>query len=178
MNSSFLKKFSLFFLCGLLYIAILCASLWGLYAYTPKTVLFYTPYAIILGAMVATGIWYIWQKDLFETIIIYCCYVTAGFSFVFLAPYAVDRSLSTFIFFYAVEHNGFPADKISDEYMRQFYNRRLSDSTLGNFLEKDGDIYRPKWRAKAYYHMMYPIGIITNSLKNYQEFVKEVEKEK
>jgi len=174
MNKSFVKKLGLFLFCGLLYLAILCASLWILYSYTPKNVIFYTPYAIFSGALISVAIWYIFQKDLFETVLVYCCYVTAGFAFIFLAPYAVDRSLSTFIFFYAVEHEGFPADKVSAQYMQDFYERRLSDSLTGNFLEQDGSTYRPKARARIYYHIMYPIGKMTNSLKNYQAFVKEV----
>ena len=176
-TNTFYTKLIWFILCGLICFSALCGALWGLYIYTPTKVLFYTPYAIFFSALLAVGIWYLRQKDLFETIIVYCCYITAGFSFVFLAPYAVDRSLSTFIFFYAVEHNGFPETAISDEYMQNFYHRRLSDGTLGNFLEKDGNIYRPTWRAKVYYNVMYPVGIITNSLSNYQNFIKEVEKE-
>lgn len=144
----------------------------------PQKVLFYTPYAIFVGALVAAGVWSIWQKDIFDTFVVFCCYITAGFSFIFLAPYAVDRSLSTFIFFYSVEHDGFQATAMSDEYMQVFYQRRLDDGVNGGFLVKEGDKYHPTFRAKVYYHLMYPIGVITNSLENYQKFTDEVDKNK
>ena len=99
-----------------------------------------------------------------------------GFSFVFLAPYAVDRSLSTFIFFYAVENGSFPENSVSLDYMNKFYTRRLNDGLLGNFLEKREEFYYPTWRTKLYYFIMHPIGLATNSTYNYQMFVKEVHK--
>ena len=175
MKKTLTQKLICFILCGFLYLMLLCCALWVLYALTPKEVLFYTPYAIFIGALIAIIIWYQWQKDIFETLLVFFCYITAGFSFVFLAPYAVDRSLSTFIFFYAVEHDGYPQNSLSDKYMEQFYQRRLEDGTNGGFLIKEDNLYKPTLRAKIYYNLMYPIGIATNSLKNYQIFKTEIQ---
>jgi hypothetical protein len=99
-----------------------------------------------------------------------------NFSFVFLAPYAVDRSLSTSIFFYSIQHNGFPENSVSDKYMTDFYTRRLNDGINGNFLIKKDGKYHPTLRTKMYYHLMYPIGLATNSLENYNKFSDEVNK--
>ena len=38
------------------------------------------------------------------------------------------------------------------------------------------DDYYPTFRAKLYYALMYPVGIATGSLSNYQKFCAEVEK--
>ena len=59
--------------------------------------------------------------------------------------------------------------------MEQFYQRRLEDGTNGGFLIKEDNLYKPTLRAKIYYNLMYPIGIATNSLKNYQIFKTEIQ---
>lgn len=170
-------KFVLFFGCAVLNVALLCASLYGLFCLCPEQVLFYTPYVILISIVIFGYVWYFKQKDLFEAFVICVCFCCMNFSFVFLAPYAVDRSLSTFIFFSAVQNDGFKEDAVSSQYMVDFYKRRLRDGVNGNFLAKKDDIYYPTIRAKMYYALMYPVGIVTNSMENYRKFEEEIRKE-
>ena len=114
----------------------MCLTLYGLFYITPDEVLFYTPYVILLDTLIFIYFWLIKYKDKFEAFLIYCCFACMNFSFIFLAPYAVDRSLSTFIFFNAVENNGFNENSVSAKYMNDFYTRRLKDGVNGNFLVK------------------------------------------
>ena len=168
------NKFSIFLICAILNVTILCIMLYELFYVTPDKVLFYTPYVIILNTLIFAYIWLRKYKDKFESFLIFCCFACMNFSFIFLAPYAVDRSLSTFIFFYAVKHNGFHENSVSSKYMNDFYRRRLKDGVNGNFLVKKDNIYYPTIRSKLYYSLMYPIGVSTNSLGNYQLFSNEV----
>jgi hypothetical protein len=176
MNNTTTFKIFAFILYSIFNIIALCLGLYILFCYIPDKVLFITPYLILLNTLLFSIFWHIWKNELFETFLIFCCFACMNFSFVFLAPYAVDRSLSTFIFFYSIQHNGFPENSISDKYMTDFYIRRLNDGVNGNFLIKKDSKYYPTLRTKMYYNLMYPIGLATNSLENYNKFSNEVNK--
>ena len=101
-------------------------------------------------------------------------YIFLGFSYLIMAPLAIDRSLSTFIFFYTVQNGSIQEDKISQKYIDDFVKKRFDDAVKGNFLKKEGEMYTPQFRAKLYYYIMYPLGNITNTLDNYKYFEKDI----
>ena len=156
--------------------SILNSSNFTRYSFTNGSgfVLLYTPLFIAITSLIGAISYYSKLKNLFETFIVYISYVGVGFAFIFLAPFAVDRSLSTFIFFYAVEHQAYPSHQISNEYMHHFFEKRLDDGVKGGFLIKENNLYKPTARAKFYYTLLHPLGSATNMLDNYNTFKNEI----
>ncbi len=175
-SNNFLNKFITYTLSGILYITILIALLYCYFTNGSGFILLYTPLFIISTSIIGSIIYYLKHKTAFETFLVYISYIGIGFAFIFLAPFAVDRSLSTFIFFYAVEHQSYPQNKISTTYMEDFFEKRLKDGVNGGFLIKEDNIYKPTARAKLYYNLLYPLGYSTNMLNNYNTFKKELNK--
>ncbi len=173
-NSEFMRKVFWFCLGGVIYLALVIALMFIFYKYGSGFLLLYMPVFIFGSSLVGVLIWWNKFRDIFDSILIYITYVCFGFAFVFLVPFAVERSLSTFILFYAVQNNYFPELKISQEYKDAFFEKRVDDAIKGNFLSKDEDGYKPTMRTKVYYNILYPLGKATNMLGNYEKFEQEV----
>lgn len=161
-------------LCGVIYASLLISCLYALYTNGSKLVLLYTPLLIFLVASLGCYIWHKKYADVFESFLVYISYVCAGFAFIFLAPIAIERSLSLFVFFYAVENDGYPASSVSDSYKELFFEKRLKDGVDGGFLTIQGNSYKPTIKAKTFYAILYPLGYATNALQNYHAFIAEV----
>lgn len=173
-SESFKNKFFFLLICGLIYLTVLIAALYIFFTNGSGFVLLYTPLFILCSAAIGSFIWHKKYADIFETLLVYISYTSIGFAFIFLAPIAIDRSLSTFIFFYAVEHEYYPANAISQQYKDAFFQKRLEDGINGKFLTYENNTYKPTYRAKLYYSIFYPLGIATNTLSNYKIFAAEI----
>lgn len=173
-KNHFRKKICFFVLCGVVYLLTLITALCIFFTNSSGFVLLYTPIFILCSAALGSFIWHKKYADAFETLLVYISYSSIGFAFIFLAPFAVDRSLSTFIFFYAVEHGYYPANAVSSQYKDAFFQKRLEDGINGKFLIYENNIYKPTYRAKLYYSILFPLGIATNTLNNYKIFTAEI----
>lgn len=166
----FVNKFMHLIYGGVAFIIILIALVYVFSCYGSGLLLLWIPLLVLISSLVGGGIWFFCYKDLFETMLVWLIYLFFGFAFIIMAPIAIDRSLSTFIFFYAVEHQEFSKDKISEKYIEDFINKRFEDGVKGGFLIKENEKYKPDYRAKIYYYIFYPLGIVTNTLGGYKKF--------
>lgn len=169
-----IKKIFCLIIGGILYISMLILGFSICSAYNSGLLLLYTPFIVIVSSSIVVVFWFYFYKNIFETFIIWLMYIFLGFSYLIMAPLAIDRSLSTFIFFYTVQNGSIQEDKISQKYIDDFIKKRFDDAVKGNFLKKEGEIYTPQFRAKLYYYIMYPLGNITNTLDNYKYFEKDI----
>lgn len=170
-----LKKFFAFISIGIFCLILAIISLYLLFSYNTGLVLLYTPYMILAVSFIGVLIWSVWYKDLFEKILIYVTYTCSLFAFVILIPLAVERSLSSFIYFYTVEQGYFDKRFVSNEYMSDFLDKRLIDGVKGKFLRQEGDLYYPTFKTKVFYNILNPFGILTGTLKNYEVFKDEIQ---
>ena len=91
-----------------------------------------------------------------------------------LSPVFIDRSLSLFIYFYSVGNGTVKRDTLNEQYYKKFFDRRIQDAENMHFISCDKNICTPKIKAKIAYYILFPIGKITNSLKNYNDFKKNI----
>lgn len=175
MNSEVIKKLAWFLMGGLGYFVLLICLLYLFSKYGSGLLLLYMPLFIFLSSLIGVAIWWYKFHNGFESFLVYTTYVGFGFAFVFLAPFAVERSLSTFILFYAAEHDGISQVNFSSEYKNVFFQKRFDDAVKGGFLYEENGLYKPTLRTEIYYNMLYPLGVATNLLGNYEQFVREVE---
>ena len=169
------KKLLWFCLGGVVYLSLLLSLLYLFFRYGAGLLLFYMPLFIFASAFIGVLVWFYKFYDKFEAFLVYVSYVCFGFSFVFLVPFAVERSLSTFILFYAAQHDGIPQIELSQNYKNIFFKKRFDDALKGNFLVQEGDVYKPTFRTKLYYGLLYPLGKVTDMLGNYELFEKEID---
>ena len=177
-NKELLNKLYWVIICGLIYVVLIIAFMGVFFTYGSGLLLLYMPLFIFSASLIGVYIWWLKFKDLFCSILLYLTYVGFGFAFVFLVPFAVERSMSTFVFFYAAQNGSIPELNLSQEYKDYFFKKRIEDGVKGNFLVKEGNVYKPTLRTKIYYHLLYPFGVATNMLNNYETFVKEIDKTK
>ena len=169
-----MKKLFCFLLTGFLCLTLLIISLYFLFKYSTGLVLLYTPYLILLVSFLGVCIYSVWYHDFFEKFLIYITYVSALFLFVILIPIVIERSLSSFIYFYSVEEGSFDQTFISCNYMDKFTHKRFEDGVKGGFLKENNQVYYPTTKAKIFYHVLYPLGFITGTLGNYEAFKAEI----
>ena len=162
------------FIGGLLFVILLIVSVYICSLYSSGLLLLYIPYLVVFSSLSGVAYYAYWYKDVFEICIIWLLYIFGGFSFIVMAPIAIDRSLSTFIFFYTVQNGSIKENEISQKYIDDFVKKRFDDAVKGDFLKKEGETYTPKFRAKLYYYIMYPLGNMTNTLENYKYFEKDI----
>lgn len=172
--SNNLSKFLWFIAGGLFCLALAVAAVALLFRTSTDFVLMYIHYIAAGAAFFCAAVWYKHYKNAFETLLVFITYACAVFSFVILAPLATERSLSTFIIFYTVENNAYPAVEPSETYMRSFYQKRLTDLQNGGFIRKTENQYTPTLKAKIFYTLLYPLGRQTGALDNYEKFKTEI----
>ena len=73
-NISLIGKIFGFFVFILGYILVLSLLLLGLFSFIPNQVLFYTPFLILVTAVIFSMLWQFFQKNLFETLLICFCF--------------------------------------------------------------------------------------------------------
>ena len=110
--------------------------------------------------------------------LVFLCYFLSISFFSYLGPTTVDRSLSVFVYFYAVEENGIPENYQNERYFKDFTKRRLEDGIKTGMLSKEGNIYKPTIKSKILYGIFYPISVITGTDETYKKFKKSVKEKK
>ena len=116
-------------------------------------------------------------KNVFESFLVSMTCFSVVFSFIMFAPCVVERSLSTFIFFYAAETGKITKESISSQYISTFISKRFNDGVESSFLTYENEIYHPTFKTKLFYWIYYPLGKITNTLTNYNTFKNQLKKE-
>ena len=174
-KNNFVNKLLYLLLGGIASFIVLIGLVYVVAGHSSGLLLLWIPFLVLISSLIGGGIWFFHYKDKFETILVWLTYLFFGFSFIIMAPIAIDRSLSTFIFFYTVEHQEFSKDKISKEYIDDFINKRFEDALRGGFLIQENEKYKPNYRAKIYYYIFYPLGMVTNTLGNYKKFEARIE---
>lgn len=177
-GNSPMKKLIYFTLCGFIS-AFITTLLIFLFIKFDLGVLFFYAFGLsFLGSLAGTAFWYIKYRELFETFLVFLCYFLTISFLAYLGPTTVDRSLSVFVYFYAVEENGIPENYQNERYFKEFTQRRLDDGIKTGMLSKEGHIYKPTIKSKMLYGIFYPTAVITGTDKAYKTFKKSVKEKK
>ncbi|MBR6412399.1 MAG: hypothetical protein IKS41_04485 [Alphaproteobacteria bacterium] len=158
----------LFAVCLVIFVGILSLT----FIHEAGLILLYLPFGIGFISLLGPIFWFYRYRNGFESFLIYITLSTSLFTFLIMGPFVVERSLSCFIYFKAVEDGSVFQDKLPNEFMESFIQKRFDDGVKGNFLTKQGSAYLPTHRAQLFYAIYYPLGILTNTLNNYQQFKK------
>ena len=162
-----LLNFGLIFILCLLFMIVF---LYMAFSVGSGLVLLYVPYAIAIIALLGMIYWFYRYRDWFETILVYITLCASLLSFLIMAPIVVERSLSCFVYFSAVEDGFTSPEGISDDFIKSFVQKRFDDGVKGGFLRYQAGTYVPTFRAKLFYTLYYPLGILTHTLDNYKNF--------
>ena len=92
--------------------------------------------------------------------------------FIYFGPVTLDRSLSSFIYFYSVENGQITRNIYDENYFSTYIQRRFEDGEKIGFLECDEHYCRPTLRTKFVYYVLYPCGIASKTLNEYYKFDK------
>ena len=158
-------------LCVLLAIGILALCFtWG-----AGLVLLWMPLLVAGCALVSVAVWQKVYKNGVESFLVYVASASFLFAFLLCAPFVVERSLSCFVYFYAVEEGKIAPHQIPASFTGPFIQKRFDDGVNGHFLQKQGDFYVPTARAKLFYAVYKPLGKLTNTLPNYKHFKQTVQ---
>ena len=126
----------------------------------------------IFSSFIAICVWSIKYKSLFEKLIIFFCILFFNMLVIYIGPLTTNRSLSTFVYFYAVEKNEVNKNLYDESYYKDFVYRRYLDGDKMGFLTCDESKCKPNIRTKIFYYILYPLSKITASDKHYKEFRK------
>lgn len=175
----FIKKFGYFVLSLFIGIIVMLFTA-NIFAAKAGEVMYFKVYIIaLISAVMASGIWILRNKDWFENFVVSFAYLCFFCFLLFIGPATLERSLSVFIYFYAVQNGSIKQDIYNDAYFRQFAQRRFDDSQTIGFLQCDEDrICTPTIKAKILYKVFYPYGRLTKCLYYYDEFKKMLDETK
>lgn len=153
------------------------------YIYTKITdgVLFFSAFIIaFISSCAAFLLWLKKNKNPFENFLVLLTFILFNTLFVYFGPVTIDRSLSSFIYFYAVENKTISASKIyNEEYFKPYIQRRFDDGVKIGFLKCDNSgLCTPKLKTKITYYSLCPIAKITGTLGEYKEFKKMMDDRK
>lgn len=116
------------------------------------------------------------SDNFYEHILITTNMILFNMLFIYIGPLTVNRSLSTFVYFYAVENKKVPQNIYNESFFKDFAARRIKDGHNFGFLECKNDEYcYPNLKTKVFYNILYPIGKITQSETKYIEFKNSLE---
>ena len=130
----------------------------------------YTLIIAIICSVLAVCVWTIKYKDNFEKFLVFISILFFNMLLIYIGPLTVNRSLSTFIYFYSVENGSVKKDLYKEAYYKDFVARRYTDGQIFGFLSCDEAVCKPNIRTKMFYYVLSPIGKITASDKHYKEF--------
>ena len=156
----------LYLLCLIIFTGILYLA----FARGAGFVLLYVPLGIALVSLLGPAFWLYRYKNGFESFLVYITLFTSLFTFVIMAPFVVERSLSCFVYFKAVEDGSVAQSAISPDFINSFVQKRFDDGVKGGFLTRQNNTYLPTPRSKLFYSIYYPLGFLTNTLNNYHQF--------
>lgn len=124
----------------------------------------------IFVSISAIGIWKIKYKDAFEGFLVFWVILLCSLLVMYIGPFTINRSLSTFIYFYAVENGEINKNNYDKTYLDEFIKRRYDDGEKFGFLDCNNDICRPNIKTRIFYYILSPLGKITTSDKYYKQF--------
>lgn len=175
-DAAFWKKCGYFVLVQLISLLVSMGVLAFAFAKGTGLVLLSMPVLVGGCSLTGFGLWLWRSKNVFESILVYIASASLSFSFLLCAPMVVERSLSCFVFFAAVEEGSIAPTQITQEFSKSFIQKRFDDGVQGHFLEKKADAYVATPRSKLFYAVYYPVGKLTNTLSNYRQFKQTLQK--
>lgn len=123
-----------------------------------------------VSSIIGFLLWIKCNKDIFENFTVFLSQLFICIFVAYIGPTTIDRSLSSFMFFYSVE-NGYISKNIKDEkYIDNYLKRRYSDAEKIGYFKCDAQNCYPTLRTKITYFLFYPMGKISSTLDNYYEF--------
>ena len=139
----------------------------------PEGVFFFNAFIIaLLGGITGTIIWTIKNKDLFENFLIFLVFSMFNTLFIYFGPVTLDRSLSSFIYFDSVQYGSVSKDIFDDTYFEPYVQRRFTDGAKIGYLKCDDVNCYPTLKTKITYTILYPLGKLTNTTQDYENFKK------
>ena len=157
-------------------LAIFTGILYLAFTHETGLVLLYLPFGIGFISLLGPFFWFYRYRNGFESFLVYVTLFASLFTFLIMAPFVVERSLSCFIYFQAVEEGSVSPEGISHDFITPYIQKRFDDGAKGGFLTKQGNTYLPTNRAKLFYAIYYPLGLLTNTLNNYHHFKENYKK--
>ena len=124
----------------------------------------------VLGAVIGLGVWIIANKNFFENFLIFLVFSMFNTLFIYFGPVTLDRSLSSFIYFYSVQNGSVSRNIFKSEYFEPYVQRRFSDGDKIGYLKCDETCCYPTFKTKLTYRILYPLGKLSNTLNDYKEF--------
>lgn len=174
--SNFKNKF-LIFIGGLILSLILMLPITYIYQLKNDNVLFFSGFTIaITASILGFCVWIKYFKEPFETVLVLLIYILFNTIFIYFGPVTLDRSLSSFIYFYSVENKEISSEIFNEEYFKPYIKRRFKDGEIFGFLKCENDICHPTLKTKITYYTLYPLGKITGTLKEYKNFERIIKK--
>ena len=134
-------------------------------------VLFFSAFAIaFFSAFLAFLVWLKFYKEKFEGFLVFMALFFVSVIFIYFAPVTLDRSLSSFIYFYAVENGEIKKDIYDEKYFSKYIERRFTDGDKIGFLNCSDEICKPTIKTKIVYYLLYPCGKFSNTMDEYEKF--------
>ena len=131
----------------------------------------------VIVSILSVFIWALKYKDLFERFLVFTSILLCSLLIMYVGPFTINRSISTFIYFYTVENGQINKNDFNQAYLKKFINRRYKDSVDFGFLDCEDNICKPNIKTRIFYYILRPIGKITASDSYYKQF-KEMQMKK
>ena len=174
-----LKQKILLYVLGLFFSMFITLIITLLFNSINTGVLFFSAFVIaIISGILSSVIYTLKDRDIFTDILVIFSYVLFNLFFIYIGPVTLDRSLSSFIYFYSVENGSIDMDIYREDYFRPYIQRRFEDGEKIGYLKCENGICKPTLKTKITYGILYPIGKISNVLQNYDNFSEFVDNKK
>lgn len=171
MNTT-LKKFITYF-AGIMVSLFILLTVTHIFVKQDSGVFFFSAFYIaIISGFLGSLIYLITDRDRFTYFVTLVSYVSFNALFIYLGPVSLDRSLSSFIYFYSVERGEISRNIFGEEYFKPYIERRFQDGIKIGYLKCDDKICRPTQKTKLTYKFLYPISKFSNVINNYNDFKK------
>lgn len=165
-----MKKLLQYFLCLIITTAIMLSVIF-IYTKFTNGVLFFSAFLIaILSSIIGVLLWVLNNKNFFENFLVLMTFSMFNILFVYFGPVTLDRSLSSFIYIYSAENGKITKNIYDENYFNKYILRRFEDGEKIGYLKCDNNYCYPTIKTKITYFILFPLGKISGTLKNYDEF--------
>ena len=172
MDNKTLKKFAIFFV-GIFVSIFLTLAITHFFQKQNAGVLFFSAFGIAaFSGGLSSIIYLIIDRDKFTYFTVILSYILFNILFIYLGPVSLDRSLSSFIYFYSVENGKISRDIFNEEYFRPYIQRRFDDGVKIGYLKCDDENCYPTVKTKLTYKFLLPISNFSGVIYNYRDFEK------